>query len=365
MWTRLLALVVKELLATFRDPRGRMILIGPPILQLFIFSYAATLDVKNVSVALLNEDHGPASIELIQRLAGSPTFRRIVPVTSAAELEEAIDAQRAIAAIRISRTYSRDLAAGGTGEVQLLLDGRRSNASQIVQAYIGEIAQGLAADYGATASAVDLRTRAWFNPNLVYLWFTLPCLIGIIAMLMALTVTGLSIARERELGTYDQLMVSPLRVHEILLGKTVPSLLVGLFHATLYMLAAVFLFGVPFTGSLLSFYASLVVYLLAVIGVGLFFSSVAQTQQQAFLGSFLFGAPAILLSGFAAPVENMPEWLQTLSLVNPLRHFLVIVKGVFLKDMPPEVVLANTVPLILIAAVTLSVAAWFFRQRME
>ncbi|MFW6094367.1 MAG: ABC transporter permease, partial [Pseudomonadota bacterium] len=169
-----------------------------------------------------------------------------------------------------------------------------------------------------------------------------------------------SVARERELGTFEQLQVSPLRVHEILLGKMFPPVLVGVFQATLYLLAAVWVFQVPLRGSLLLLYPALLAFLASTVGIGLFISSLASTQQQAFLGSFLFLVPAILLSGFATPVENMPDWLQSATLANPLRHFLVIVKGVYLKGMPADAVLENVWPLLVIAAVTLPVAAWFF-----
>ena len=177
-------------------------------------------------------------------------------------------------------------------------------------------------------------------------WYTVPSLIAVISLLIGLILTALSVARERELGTFDQLMVSPLRTHEILIGKTVPPLMIGLVHATVYVLAALFVFEVPLRGSLLLLYPSLIIYLAAVIGVGLFISSLSTTQQQAILGAFLFAAPAILLSGFATPIENMPAWLQPLTMVNPLRHFLVVVKGVFLKGLPASEVLLNTVPLI-------------------
>ena len=186
-----------------------------------------------------------------------------------------------------------------------------------------------------------------------------------ISLLIGVILTALSVARERELGTFDQLMVSPLRTHEILIGKTVPPLMIGLVHATVYVLAALFVFEVPLRGSLLLLYPSLIVYLAAVIGIGLFISSLSTTQQQAILGAFLFAAPAILLSGFATPIENMPAWLQPLTMVNPLRHFLVVVKGVFLKGLPASEVLLNTAPLILIALVTLTAAAWLFRRRIE
>jgi len=278
--------------------------------------------------------------------------------------------RRVVAVIRFPQTFSADLASGGSGKVQVILDGRRSNAAQIVLGYLQTIATGIGAEiaaerHGGGGAAVVTVPHAWFNPNLVYQWFTVPSLIGTLTMLVALVVTGQSVARERELGTFDQLLVSPLRPHEILVGKSIPPLIVGLVHGTVFALAAVLLFGVPFRGSVLLFYASLFVYLLAVIGIGLFISAVSRTQQQAFLGSFLFMAPAVLLSGFAAPIENMPGWLQLGTLANPLRHFLVLVKGLYLKAMPADVALASLVPLAVIAAVTLAGATWFFTKRLE
>jgi ABC-2 type transport system permease protein len=370
-WLRLRALIVKELLAVLRDPRGRFILIGPPLLQMFIFSYAATLDVTNIDIGVLNRDGGRWSAELVQRIDGAPSFRSIRRMADLTEARHALDNREVIAVLHLGPDFSRNVAAGKPAEAQLILDGRRSNAAQIVLGYVSGIASGLSqqirvADSGTTKPLGEaIAVRHWFNANLIYHWFTVPSLLGTLGLLIALVVTGQSVARERELGTFDQLMVSPLRVHEILIGKTVPPLIIGVVQATAFLLVAVFFFEVPFRGSLALLYLSIVFFLASVIGVGLFISSLAQTQQQAFLGTFLFASPAILLSGFATPVENMPGWLQTLTLANPLRHFLVIVRGIFLKDMPPADVAANILPLVLIALFTLAVAAWLFRQRME
>jgi len=369
MWGRLKALIVKELLAVLRDPRARIILIGPPIIQLVVFSYAVTLEVKNVDIAVLDRDHGAWSQELLQRIAGAPSFRAIVPVATPAALRQAIDREEVLAAIQLGPSFSRDIAAGRPAELQIILDGRRSNAAQIVAGYLNRIVTGLAADAARPgahrAAATTLVPRDWFNPNRDYVWYTVPNLIAVIALLIGLIVTALSIARERELGTFDQLMVSPLRTHEILLGKLVAPLLIGIVLITVYVLAALFVFGVPLRGSLLLLYGSAVFYLAALVGLGLFISSLAATQQQAILGAFLFMVPAILLSGFATPIDNMPGWLQPTTLVDPLRYFLVIVNGVFLKGLEPGEILANTLPLALIALVTLSAAAWLFRRRME
>jgi ABC-2 type transport system permease protein len=373
MWRRLRALIVKELLAVLRDPRGRFILIGPPLLQMFLFSYAATLDVSNIDVGVLNRDAGRWSVEFLQQLHGAPAFRHLTRFANQREARDAIDNRRVIATLHFGPDFSRDVEAGRPADVQIVLDGRRTNASQIVLGYVSAIARGIATPMqvrtvfaGAGDAAVPpIAVRHWFNANLDYIWFTVPSLLGTLGLLIALVVTGQSVARERELGTFDQLMVSPLRVSEILIGKMLPPLMIGVAQATAFLLVAIFFFEVPFRGSLLLLYVAITFFLASVVGVGLFISSLAQTQQQAFLGTFLFASPAILLSGFATPVENMPQWLQIATLANPLRHFLVIVRGLFLKGMPATDVAANILPLILIAAFTLSIAAWLFRRRME
>ncbi len=373
MWRRLRALVIKELLAIFRDPRSRFILIGPPLMQILIFSYAATLEVTNIDIGVLNRDAGRWSAEFLQRLDGAPAFRSIKRFSNPDQVREAINRRAVIGVLQFGADFSRDLSAGRPASAQLLLDGRRSNAAQIIAGYMTAIANDISSDISISQSPRDsgaepkttLVSRYWFNPNLDNFWFIVPSLMGTLALLLSLVITGQSVARERELGTFDQLMVSPLRVSEILIGKTLPPLIVGLVQISAFLCIATFFFQVPFRGSLLLLYLGAVFFLASTIGVGLFISSLSQTQQQAFLGAFLFIAPAILLSGFATPVENMPKWLQLITLVDPLRHFLVIIRGVFLKGMPAIDVAANIFPLFLIAIFTLSVAAWLFRSRME
>jgi ABC-2 type transport system permease protein len=372
-WTRLKALIVKELLAVLRDPKSRLILIGPPIMQLLVFSYAATLEVYNVDIMVLNRDNGYWGRELISRIDGASTFRNIALTQDQNRARTALDRQEVVAAVVIGPNYSRDVEARRAADLQIILDGRKSNASQIVAGYLNQIAADVAGEMPSASSAasgpgsgtVTVVPRNWFNPNLDFQWFMVPNLIASIAMLIGLIVTALSIARERELGTFDQLMVSPLRTHEILIGKLIPPMMIGLFHITVYIIAAVFLFDIPFRGSLIYLYGSGIVYLSAIVGIGLFISALSMTQQQAILGAFLFIVPATLLSGFATPIDNMPEWLQPVTLINPLRYFLVVVKGVFLKDIGLAEVVGQTVPLVLIAASTLTAAAWLFRRRLE
>jgi len=363
---RIWAMIIKELLAVLRDPKSRIVLIVPPLLQLFIFTYATTLDVKNVDLGLLDRSSGAHSTELVQRIAGSPNFRHIRVFHSTDELREAIDNQRVIAALVIDEDFDRDLTAHKPATIGVVLDGRRSNAAQIVSGYLSAIVGGLGADLQPRRSAAPGTVITnWYNPSLDYIWFTLPSLVAIITSVAGLAVTSQSVARERELGTFDQLMVSPLRIHEILIGKMVPPFLIGMFNGSIYLIVAPLVFGVPFTGSLLLFFLSLAVYLLALIGLGMFVSAASKTMQQAFLGVFLVMTPLILLSGYSSPIDNMPGWLQTVTYLDPARYFLIIVQGLFLKALPASAVLHQLWPLAIIACVTLSGAAWLFRARME
>ncbi len=359
MFERIRHLIVKEMLAVWRDPKSRAILVVPPIIQMLIFTFAATQEVKNVPIAVLNDDMGVYARDLVERVEGSPNFSRVLRLGSDAEVAPAIDSRRAIMVVHVGLDFSRRIAAGLPAKVQLILDGRRSNAAQIVAGYAGEIVARYGAELAASRrgppAASEVVSRVWFNPNLDSKWSTVPALVAILSTLLGLMITGLSVARERELGTFDQLLVSPLSPSEILIGKSVPALLIGLVEASGMVLVGVFVIGVPFRGSIALLYLSMVVYLAALIGVGLFISSLARTQQQAILYAFMFMVPAVLLSGFATPIENMPEWLQTLTMANPIRHFMVILKGLFLKNLGAVEVYRGLVPLLLIAAVTLSV----------
>ncbi len=374
MGTRLKAILIKELWAILRDPRTRIILIVPPILQLMIFGLATTLEVKNVTLGVLDRDGGVWSQEVLQRLSGSPNIRRIIPLGSDAEVRQAIDRQRVLLVLRFEPHFSADVASGRGGVIGMISDGRRSNAAQIASSYVDQIAASVGASAtetvksavrAAPAEGVGTAVVHWFNRNLDYLWFTMPALIAVMSALSALSVTAQSVARERELGTFDQLMVSPLRVHEILVGKMAPPVLVGAFVTTVYVILIPLAFRVPLTGSVGLLYFALLFYLLALTGVGMLVSVISATQQQAFMGMFLVAIPMILLSGYASPVDNMPPWLQVAAHLNPATYFLKVTVGVFLKAMPARDVLDNCWPLAIICTVTLSAAALLFRSRME
>lgn len=367
MFARIRTLMIKELLAILRDKKSRFILIIPPLIQLVIFSFAATQEARNLCLAILNQDRGRAALQLQERFVAADTFSHVVYLRHPGEVTPVLENQRAIAVLWIPADFSTDLAAGRIAQASFILDGRKTNTAGIVQGYAdrimnayvnGDLAQG-------RGPRIDLGVRNRFNPNLEFRWFTVPSLVCILTTLIGLLVTGLSVARERELGTFDQLLVSPLHPLEILAGKALPALLVAVLEGTLIVVAAVLVLGVPFNGSLVLLYAGMTVFLAAIIGVGLFISSLSMTQQQAVLGVFIFMVPAVTLSGYASPVENMPDWLQTVTLGNPLRYFMTIVRGVFLKDISPAMVWDKTWPMAMIALCTLSAATWLFKRRME
>jgi ABC-2 type transport system permease protein len=333
-----------------------------------IFSFAANQEAKNLTLAVLNLDKGGPGQVLENQFTGAATFSEVVHLQSAEEIGPVIEEQKAVAVLWIPVDFSRKMEKGQPADVQFILDGRKTNTAQIVQGYAQRIVnnyQNNAPSGLAPVWKVKLEARNWFNPNLDFRWYTVPSLVCILTTLISLLVTGLSVAREREMGTFDQLLVSPLHPREILIGKAIPALFIAILEGTFMVLAAVFLIGVPFNGSVPLLYASMSVFLLAIIGVGLFISSLSMTQQQAILGAFVFLVPSITLSGYASPIENMPHWLQIFTLGNPLRYFMTIVRGLFLKDISADMVWNLTWPMVIIAMITLSIAGWLFRKRME
>jgi ABC-2 type transport system permease protein len=367
MLYRVTTLVRKELQALLQDKQGRVLLIVPVLLQTLIFPFAATLEVKNNVLGILNEDTGPESMELIQRLVRAEAFTEIVYLFNETELQSAVDNQRTLLALRFPADFSRSVLSGKPATIQAILDGRRSNSGQIALGYARRILREHNLELASgevSPPAPSVVVRHWYNPNLDYVRHIIPSLVAIITTISSLIVTSLSVAREREQGTFDQLLVSPLTPGMIMIGKGIPAIIVAMAQAGIVISAGVFAYRIPFEGSLLVLYAGMFFYLLALVGFGLLISSICATQQQAFLGVFSFMSPAVLLSGFPSPVENMPVWLQHLNWFNPLQHFIVIVKGVFIKDAPVELLLPRVLPLILIAAITLTAADLMFRRRV-
>lgn len=366
MFFRIKTLVQKELRTLLRDPQSARLLIGLVFLQLVLFPFAATMEVKNNTLAIFNQDSGARSTELIQRFSKAAAFSEVRYVNSQSEVEDLIDAQEALLAIRFPADFSRNLVAGRPSTLQALLDGRRSNSSQIAFSYVQQMVIGYLVEQGVSPGAVnssELEVRHWYNPNLNYKWFIVPTLIVFITTIGTLIVTALSVAREREQGTFEQLLVSPLTPGMIMVGKALPAAIVAFIQGTIILVGGVFFYRIPFNGSLLLLYGAMGAFVLSLVGCGLFISSLCRTQQQAFLGMFGFLVPAILLCGFTAPIENMPDWMQIITRADPLSHFLVIVQGVFLKEMGAADVGLKVLPLLAIAAVTLTGATVIFHRK--
>ncbi|MBS0656532.1 MAG: ABC transporter permease [Verrucomicrobia bacterium] len=369
MKQRIIALIIKELLVNLKDKKVCLSLIVPPIIQLVIFTWAATLDVKDVPIGILNRDSGEKAFELVQRFHGSPMFTKIVYLKGVEEIAPFIDNQWGVMVVSIDEQFSRNIDAKKAADVQLILDGRKTNTAQIVAGYTSDVISqynlDIASDIGVKLQSTAIVPRDWYNPNLLFYWYNIPCLVAILTMLLSLIITCLSVARERELGTFDQLLVSPMLPIEIMIGKVIPAIIIALVESTIIVLVGVFIFQVPFVSYFAYLYAALFVFVCSVVGVGLFISSLCSTQQQAVLGSFCFVSPSVLLSGFATPIENMAPWIQYITYVNPLRYMLVVSRGVFLKDMPFSIILQNLWPMAIIAIFTFTASTWFFKRRLE
>jgi len=328
---RVFEIVRKEFLQVLRDPRLVRVILVAPLLQLLIFGYAVSTDVRNVPTFVVDHDRSQASRDLVQAFTASGYFRLVGASARPADLVAALDRGDAMAGVEIPAGFAADLA-DGRARVQLLLDGSDSNTATVAKGYAERIAQ----DFGARRAgggtlAVELRERAWFNPDLASRDYNVPAVIGAIILLVALLLTSLAVVREREIGTLEQLMVSPLTAGELIIGKTLPFALISLLDFALVFALALAWFKVPFEGNLAVLLLASVLYLLGTLGTGLLISTVSKTQQEAFMTSFLVFMPLLLLSGFMFPVASMPEPFQWLTLANPLRHYLEIVRSVFLK----------------------------------
>lgn len=365
MTTRLLTLIIKEFKAIWKDPRSRFIVTVMPLLQLIIFANAVTMEVKNIDMVVLDNSRSYYSRELISHFANSPWFNSVAVIDTPQQLRESIDTQKASAALEIPSDFVAAIKNKTGAAVQIITDGRQTNSALIIGNYATQIIQGYTKELAANTPPLEIVTRNWFNVNLDYKYYSLVSLMTMLSMVIALLLTSLSIAREKEVGTFDQLIVSPLSSAEILIGKAVPAQLLAWILTLLMLTISIQFFDFPLNGSLLLFLAADFIALLALVGVGLFISSLCKTQQQAILGVFTFQMPAVLLSGFISPVDSMPVALQYLTYLNPLRFFLVIAKGVLLKDMELQYIALNLLPLMLIAILTLGIAGWTFKSRLE
>lgn len=369
MLDRLIASILKEFIMFWRDPKTRGMLFAIPVIQVMIFGFAASLEVRHVDLAIINDDAGRWSRDLVERVSSAEFVGSTTYLDSVNEVAGMIDGRQILLGLYFPADFSRNIVAGETADVQLILDGRRANAGQIATSYLRAIVQAWGQELPSGKTELSTPPRAevrhWFNPNLNYRWFIVPSLAGTMSMLIALIMTGLSISRERELGTFDQLLVSPSTPLEIMISKTIPAMLSAGVVGTLIVCLAIFGFGVPLYGSALTLFAAMFPFAFSIVGIGLFISAFAYTQQQAMLAIFFVMMPLVLTSGFVTPVDNMPTFLQYLTAANPLKYFLVIIQGSFLKSMPAAVVLASVWPLLIIGAVTFTAATIVVRRRLH
>jgi ABC-2 type transport system permease protein len=365
---RILALTHKELLAILKDPRSRVVLFIPPIMQSLIFGYAASYDLNDVPYAAVDEDRTAASREFLARLDGSQVFRRFATLSKDADVDRYINDGRVLLIVQIDQDFERRLHGGRTANVQVIADGRNSNTAAVASGYLAGIVESFNADWrtahGQSGMPIRVVTRAWYNPNLESRWNMIPALVGTLTMLGTMILTALSVAREREQGTFDQLLVTPYRPAEIMAGKAIPCMAVGLLQATSILLVAQFWFRIPFAGSFATLYVGLGLFLMAAVGMGLMVSSIALTMQQAMLYSFMLVMPFTLLSGLTTPISSMPQSLQKATLLNPLRYGIDIAHRVYLEGAGFGRLVEDFWPLAVIGVITLSFASWLFRHRL-
>ena len=369
MRERITQIIVKEFIQTLRDKRRWMLLFGAPIIQLFLFGYVVTTDVNNISTALYDLDRSQESRELARRLEASGYFNVRYAPQSPGEIRDLIDRGEVLCAIQINRNFAKDLKKRIPTEIQVIVDGTDSNTAMVALSYVTKVIAKYAWEYavntvGTVLSPPDFRTRVWYNPDLKSRNYNVPGVIASIIMITCIMLTSMAIVREREVGTMEQLMVTPIRPVELILGKTIPFAIIGLLDMFMVTVAGVLWFGITIKGSLLLLLMGTSVYLLSILGIGLFISTILKTQQQSLLATMFFNMPAMLLSGFMFPIENMPVIFQYITYLNPLRYFLVIIRGIFLKGNGFVVLWPQMAALFVLGTVIITISSFRFRKRL-
>lgn len=345
---RLLALIKKEFLSIIKDKQNSIIVFLAPLIQLLIFSFSINLDIKNIDLAIFNQSNSKQTKEILYKFEGSRYIRNIYMVKSYEEANKLLELKKAISIVVFPPNFGiKD------NSIQVISDGRRSNSAQIAESYI----------LSMTNENNSLEIRNLYNPNLNNYWWILPSVFGSVSLVSAFALTAMSIARERELGTFDQILVSPLSALQIMLGKLIPAIIISIFNATIILLIAFFGFGIPLVGDLWLLYLGVIVFLFSVCGIGLFVSSISKTQQQAILYTFVFLLPSFLLSGFATPVENMPNWLEPFTNLVTLKYYLLFLRSIFLKDISFIDSLEYLIPMFLIGIISFIFAMQFFKRK--
>ena len=377
MLRRLREMLVKEFIQVFRDTRTRTLLFVPPIVQMLIFGYAATLEVRHIPIAVLDYDNSQVSRELLSRFTASPYFDVRTYLSDRREIGNLIDRGGVTVALQINGGFAQDLGKGQTARLQVIVDSSNSNTALIAVGYINQIAARFAQELQRTQllrtapfapsriPSIVLERRPLFNVNFDSQWFFVPGVIGNLILVMVVSLTAFAVVREREIGTLEQIMVTPIGRLEFILGKTVPFFLIGLFDTTLVSLVGTFWFGVPFRGSIGVLTIGSILFILCMLGIGLFISTISMTQQQAMVSGFFFNMPAITFSGFGTPISSMPEWLQALTYLNPLRHFLEVLRGVYLKGVGLDVLWPQMAAMSLLAFVMLAISVARFQKSLD
>lgn len=385
MWGRIREIIKKEFRQTLRDPRMRALLFGPPLIQLVVFGYAVNLDVEHTRMAWMDMDRTPESRELLAAFRGSRYFEIAATPSRDDDVRRMLDRGEVQAVVRLLPGFGRDIRRGTATPVQVLVDGTNSNTAAIVSSYAGQVVAGYAARVAAQrqgsalawraqagggpaparAPSVSVRSRVWFNPELKSQDYFVPGVVVNIISLVTIMLTAMSIVREKEIGTMEQLMVTPVRPVELILGKILPFAIIGIFEVALVTIAALVVFRTPLRGSLLVLFGCSVIFLLTALGIGLFLSTISQTQQQAMISSFFFFMPALLLSGFAFPIRNMPAVVQYLTYLNPMRYFMEIVRGIFLKGIGVEYLWPQIVSLAVLGIAILTLSVIRFHKRLD
>lgn len=377
MWSRLKQLVVKEFIHVLRDKRARAVLFVPPLVQMLVFGYAATFQVRHVATVVLDRDQSQESRDFVSRLASNQYFDVRRQLTHEAEIRQAIDRGQAVVAVQIHPGFARLLRKRAGAPVQVVVDATNSNTAMVALSYVNQIGAQFAEDYqhdrmwrlapqlSTVYPNVRLEARPWYNPDLNSHWFFVPGIIGSLTLVMITLLTAFAVVREREIGTLEQIMVTPIRRSEFILGKTIPFFLIGLLDVAFIALVGTLWFAVPFRGSIAVLALGSVLFLLCLLGIGLLISTVCTTQQQAMVTSFFFSMPAVTFSGFGFPISSMPPVMQWLTYVNPLRHFLVILRSVYLKGVGLDVLWPEMLVLLITAAVVLMASVLRFRKSLD
>jgi ABC-2 type transport system permease protein len=363
---RITELVRKEFRQVLRDPRMRGIIFVAPVIQLFVFGYAVSTDVKNTSLFVVDQDRTEASRSVVDTMTSGEWFRLVGRSDDPRDLVSALDHADAVAGVVIPAGFSRDVDRGAA-RVQLILDGSNSNVATVARGYAERMLLEWAMARGGIdlSTALEVRERAWFNAGLSSRDYNVPGVTGLIIFMICLMLTALAIVREREAGTLEQLMVSPVKRFELILGKSIPFALIGLFDLALVTVVAFAWFGIPFRGSPWALLLASVLYIVSGLGIGLYISTISSTQQEAFMGTFLVFLPAILLAGLMFPVRSMPKIFQIITLANPVRHYLVIVRSIFLKGAGIEALWPHYLALLLIGVTIFGFATLRFEKRLR